>query len=175
MIKQGSADIPGIERVIKLAKDNDVGVITIKPMTGNFIPYWAKQVNDPEIQEIMKKLKNYGPQNLYQAMLRWILQNPDVTACAVGMDTVQQVIEDVMHNSRTKITVDCVRHALHIVQREFQFQIYFASVCIMIIMGIKSMLCRFIMNCLTIKKLQNVMNVGYVKSIAHIICQSWKN
>jgi len=104
MIKQGSADIPGIERVIKLAKDNDVGVITIKPMTGNFIPYWAKQVNEPEIQEIMKKLKNYGSKNLYQAMLRWILQNPDVSACAVGMDTVQQVIEDVEAVTSREIT-----------------------------------------------------------------------
>ena len=94
MIKQGSADIPGVERVIKLAKEKDVGVIVIKPMTGNFIPYWAKQTSEPEIQEIMKKLRDYGPQNLYQAMIKWIIQNPDVTACAVGMDTVQQVIED---------------------------------------------------------------------------------
>ena len=95
MIKQGSADIPGVERVIKLAKEKDVGVIVIKPMTGNFIPYWAKQTAEPEIQEIMKKLKDYGPQNLYQAMIKWILRNQELTACVVGMDTVQQVIEDV--------------------------------------------------------------------------------
>lgn len=63
-------------------------------MTGNFIPYWANQTSLSEIQEIMKKLKDYGSHNLYQAMIKWILQNPDVTACAVGMDTVQQVIEN---------------------------------------------------------------------------------
>jgi len=104
MIKQGSADIPGVERVIKLAKERDVGVIVIKPLTGNFIPYWAKQTAEPEIQEIMKRLRDYGPQNLYQAMLRWILQNPDVSACAVGMDTVQQVVEDVEAVTSREIT-----------------------------------------------------------------------
>jgi len=104
MIKQGSADIPGVERVIKLAKEKDVGVIVIKPLTGNFIPYWAKQTAEPEIQEIMKKLRDYGPQNLYQAMIKWIIQNPDVTACAVGMDTVQQVVEDVEAVTSFEIT-----------------------------------------------------------------------
>ena len=93
-IKQGPGDLPGAERLFELAKANDVGVIGIKPMTGNFIPNWAKETANPEIQEIMKKLKDYGPSNLYQAMLRWILENPNVTACAVGMDTVQQVVED---------------------------------------------------------------------------------
>jgi len=95
MIKQGPADTPGAERVLRLAKKEDVGVIVIKPLTGNFIPYWANQTHNPEIQEMMKKLKEYGSKNLYQAMLRWILQNENVTAAAVGMDTVQQVIENV--------------------------------------------------------------------------------
>lgn len=93
-IKQGPGDLPGAERLFELAKANDIGVISIKPMTGNFIPNWAKEAANPEIQEIMKKLKDYGPSNLYQAMLRWILGNPNVTACAVGMDTVQQVVEN---------------------------------------------------------------------------------
>jgi predicted aldo/keto reductase-like oxidoreductase len=93
-IKQGPGDLPGAERLFRMTKANDVGVIGIKPLTGNFIPYWAKQTVNPEIQEIMKKLRDYGPSNLYQAMLRWILQNPNITACAVGMDTVQQVVED---------------------------------------------------------------------------------
>ena len=94
LIKQGSDDLPRTDRLLKLAKERDVGVIVIKPLTGNFIPYWANQTHDPEIQEIMRKLKDYGPKNLYQAMLRWNLGNPNITACAVGMDTVQQVIED---------------------------------------------------------------------------------
>ncbi|MCL5019291.1 MAG: aldo/keto reductase [Patescibacteria group bacterium] len=94
MIKQGPADIISAERLFKLAREKDVGVIVIKPLTGNFIPYWANQTSDPEIQEIMKKLKDYGPKNLYQAMLRWNLSNPLITSCAVGMDTVQQVIEN---------------------------------------------------------------------------------
>jgi len=94
MIKQGSGDNISAERLFKSAQEHDVGVIIIKPLTGNFIPYWANQTHDPEIQEIMKKLKYYGPKNLYQAMLRWNLGNPNITACAVGMDTVQQVIED---------------------------------------------------------------------------------
>jgi len=93
-IKQGPSDLPGAERLFRMTKANDVGVIGIKPLTGNFIPYWAKETVHPEIQEMMKKLKDYGPANLYQAMLRWILQNPNITACAVGMDTVQQVVED---------------------------------------------------------------------------------
>ncbi|MHC4538228.1 MAG: aldo/keto reductase, partial [Planctomycetota bacterium] len=93
-IKQGPGNLPGAERLFRLAKANDVGVIGIKPMTGNFIPNWAKETATPEIREIMKKLEDYGPSNLYQAMLRWILQNPNVTACAVGMDTIQQVVED---------------------------------------------------------------------------------
>lgn len=95
MIKQGPGDIVSAEILFKLAKEKDVGVIIIKPLTGNFIPYWANQTNDPEIQEIMKKLEDYGPKNLYQAMLRWNLGNQNITSCAVGMDTVQQVIEDV--------------------------------------------------------------------------------
>ncbi len=95
MIKQGPADIISAERLFKMAKENGVGIIGIKPLTGNFIPYWANQTNDPEIQEMMKKFKDYGPKNLYQAMLRWNLGNPNITACAVGMDTVEQVIEDV--------------------------------------------------------------------------------
>ncbi len=94
MIKQGPADIVSANVLFKLAKEKDIGVIGIKPLTGNFIPYWAKQTNDPEIQEIMKKLKDYGPKNLYQAMLRWNLGNPNITSCAVGMDNVQQVIEN---------------------------------------------------------------------------------
>jgi len=93
-IKQGPGNLPGAERLFRLAKANDVGVVVIKPMTGNFIPNWAKETATPEIQEIMRKLKDYGPSNLYQAMLRWILKNPNVTACAVGMDTIQQVVED---------------------------------------------------------------------------------
>ncbi len=94
MIKQGPGDIVSCERLFKLAKEKDVGVIIIKPLTGNFIPYWANDTSDPEIQELMKKYKDYGPKNLYQAMLRWNLGNPNITGCAVGMDTVQQVIED---------------------------------------------------------------------------------
>ena len=94
-IKQGTADIPGVERILRLAREKDIGTIGIKPLTGNFIPYWAKQDSNTEVQEIMRRLKNYGPQNLYQAMLRWNLQNPNLNACAVGMDTVQQVVENV--------------------------------------------------------------------------------
>ncbi len=104
-MKQGPIDLPGTESVLKLAKENDVGVIVIKPMTGNFIPHWAKETVDPEVQEIMKKLKNYGPENLYQAMLKWILQNPNVASCAVGMDTVQQVVENVEAVKTRKLSV----------------------------------------------------------------------
>ena len=95
LIKQGPLNIIGAERVLAMAKAQDVGVITIKPMTGNFIPNWAKETTLPEIQFIMQKLQDYGPSNLYQAMLRWILENDNLTAAAVGMDTVQQVVENV--------------------------------------------------------------------------------
>jgi predicted aldo/keto reductase-like oxidoreductase len=105
-IKQGPGDLPGAERLFELSKANDVGVICIKPMTGNFIPNWAKEAASPEIQEIMKKLKDYGPSNLYQAMLRWILQNSNVTACAVGMDTVQQVVENCEAVKTRKLTAE---------------------------------------------------------------------
>ena len=105
-IKQGPGNLPGAERLFELAKANDVGVIGIKPMTGNFIPNWAKEEANPEIQEIMKKLKDYGSSNLYQAMLRWILQNPNVTSCAVGMDTVQQVVENCEAVRARKLTAE---------------------------------------------------------------------
>lgn len=95
MIKQGPNDQPEKEILLKVAKEYDVGFMGIKPLTGNFIPYWAKQTVDPEIQEIMKLLKDYGPENLYQAMLKWNLKNPLLTGCIVGMDTVQQLVEDV--------------------------------------------------------------------------------
>jgi len=104
-MKQGPIDLPGTESVLKLAKENDVGVIVIKPMTGNFIPNWAKETVEPEVQEIMKKLRDYGPENLYQAMLKWILQNPNVTSCAVGMDTVQQVVENVEAVKTRKLSI----------------------------------------------------------------------
>jgi predicted aldo/keto reductase-like oxidoreductase len=106
MIKQGPNDNPGAEKLLKVAKEYDVGVMGIKPLTGNFIPYWAKQTADPEIQEIMKLLKNYGPENLYQAMLKWNLKNPLLTGCIVGMDTVQQLVEDVEAIKTSELTTD---------------------------------------------------------------------
>ncbi len=95
MIKQGSNDPVGTDRLFALAKERDVGVLAIKTMTGNFIPYWANETHDPEIQEIQNKLRKYGPDNLYQALIRWNLGNPNVTCCAIGMDRVQQVIDNV--------------------------------------------------------------------------------
>ena len=105
-IKQGPGDLPGSERLFEMSKANDIGVIGIKPMTGNFVPNWAKEAASPEIQEIMKKLKEYGSSNLYQAMLRWILKNPNVTACAVGMDTIQQVVENCEAVKAKKLTAE---------------------------------------------------------------------
>ena len=92
--QEGSLLLDHTERMFKLAKEKDVGIICIKPLTGNFIPYWANQTHDPEIKDIMKKLKKYGSKNLYQAMLRWNLANPGITGCAVGMDTVQMVVDN---------------------------------------------------------------------------------
>ena len=91
-------NIPEIENLIEFERDVK-GKKTWRQTVRTLEEMWTWMKEDPQlcklsrpvlwderhIMLIMKKLKEYGPQNLYQAILRWILSNPDVTACAVGM------------------------------------------------------------------------------------------
>jgi predicted aldo/keto reductase-like oxidoreductase len=77
-----------------LCKKKNVGVIVIKPMTGHFIPNWAKDTKDEKVVRLLNELKEFGKKNLYQAFLMWVLRNANVSCAAVGMTTVQEVIED---------------------------------------------------------------------------------
>ncbi|MCX7824851.1 MAG: aldo/keto reductase [Verrucomicrobiae bacterium] len=87
-------DRVGTEELFELCRKKDVGVMVIKPMTGHFIPNWAKKTDDPKVAWLLKELKVSGKQNLYQAFLMWVLKNPNVSCAIVGMGAVQDVVED---------------------------------------------------------------------------------
>jgi len=87
-------DRVGTEQLFELCKKKDVGVMVIKPMTGHFVPNWAKKTDDPKVAGLLKELKVTGKQNLYQAFLMWVLKNPNISCAIVGMGAVQDVVED---------------------------------------------------------------------------------
>jgi predicted aldo/keto reductase-like oxidoreductase len=87
-------DRVGTEKLFELCKKKDIGVMVIKPMTGHFIPNWAKKTDDPKVAGLLKELKVSGKQNLYQAFLMWVLKNPNVACAIVGMNAVPDVPED---------------------------------------------------------------------------------
>jgi predicted aldo/keto reductase-like oxidoreductase len=83
-----------VEGLFAFCKKQDVGVICMKPMTGHFVPNWAKDTANPLVSRLLDELKQSGAEHLYQAMLLWVLKNPNVACAAVGMSTVQDAIED---------------------------------------------------------------------------------
>ena len=83
-----------VEDLFEVCKKKDVGVLCMKPMTGHFVPNWAKDTSNPKVARLMGELKEFGKEHLYQAFLMWVLRNPNVTAAAVGMSTVQDVVEN---------------------------------------------------------------------------------
>ncbi len=87
-------DRVGAEDLFKLCKQKDVGVLAIKPMTGHFVPNWAKDSTDPKVTKLLAELKEFGAEHLYHAMLLWVLKNTNVCCTAVGMTTPQDVVED---------------------------------------------------------------------------------
>ncbi|MCC6354669.1 MAG: hypothetical protein IT577_12340 [Verrucomicrobiae bacterium] len=50
--------------------------MAIKPMTGHFIPNWAKNTDDPKVAALLKALQEQGAGNQHQAFLMWVLKNP---------------------------------------------------------------------------------------------------
>lgn len=87
-------DTPGIEELFVLARQKDIGVLVMKPMSGNYIPNWAKQSTDPMVQVFLKDLNRLGTKNLYQAFLLWVLQNSNVTTAVVGLNEAQDVVDN---------------------------------------------------------------------------------
>jgi len=87
-------DRDNVEDLFEFCKKKDVGVICMKPMSGHFVPNWAKDFKDPKVARLMKELAELGAENLYQALLMWVLKNPNVCCAAVGMSTLQDVVED---------------------------------------------------------------------------------
>jgi uncharacterized protein len=87
-------DYKTADELFALCRKKDVGVLNIKPFTGHFIPNWAENSTDPMVQGFLSDLKNFGKKNLYQAMLLWVLQNPDVTTAVCGFNETQDVVED---------------------------------------------------------------------------------
>lgn len=87
-------DTPGIEELFTLAKKKDIGVLVMKPMSGHYIPNWARQTTDPMVQTFMNDLQKFGTKNLYQAFLLWVLQNSKVTTAVVGMNESKDVIDN---------------------------------------------------------------------------------
>ena len=82
------------EDLFVLAKKKDIGVLSIKPFSGHFIPNWAKNSTDPMVQNMLEDLKKYGKKNLYQALVVWVLQNPNISAAVCGFNEPQDVVED---------------------------------------------------------------------------------
>ncbi len=87
-------DRTATEDLFELCTKRDVGVMVIKPMTGHFIPDWAKNTDDPKVARLLKELDAVGKRNLYQAFLLWVLNNPNISCAIVGMGTTQDVAED---------------------------------------------------------------------------------
>lgn len=87
-------DRVGTEELFELCKKKDVGVMVIKPMTGHFIPNWAKKTDDPKVAGLLKELNASGKENLYQAFLMWVLKNRNVSCAIVGMGAVQDAVEN---------------------------------------------------------------------------------
>lgn len=83
-----------VEGLFAYCQQQDVGVISMKPMTGHFVPNWAKDMSNPLVARLMAELKQFGAEHLYQAMLMWVLKNPHVCCAAVGMSTVNDAVED---------------------------------------------------------------------------------
>ncbi len=87
-------DRTGTEELFDLCRKKDVGVMVIKPMTGHFIPNWAKKADDSKVAGLLAELKSVGKQNLYQAFLMWVLKNRNVSCAIVGMGATQDVTEN---------------------------------------------------------------------------------
>ena len=83
-----------VEGLFALCQQKDVGVIGMKPMTGHFVPNWAKDMSNPKVARLMAELKTLGAEHLYHAFLLWVLKNPNVCCAAVGMSTVRDVVEN---------------------------------------------------------------------------------
>ncbi len=92
------------EDLFDLAKKKDIGVLTIKPFSGHFIPNWAKNSTDSMVKNMLEDLDRFGKKNLYQALLLWVLQNPNVTAAVCGFNEPQDVVEDYDGYSGGKLT-----------------------------------------------------------------------
>jgi predicted aldo/keto reductase-like oxidoreductase len=82
------------EDLFVLAKKKDIGVLTIKPFSGHFIPNWAKNSTDPMVKNMLSDLQSFGKKNLYQALLLWVLQNQNISAAVCGFNEPQDVVED---------------------------------------------------------------------------------
>jgi hypothetical protein len=83
-----------VEGLFASCKQKDVGVLCMKPMTGHFVPNWAKDRSNPMVVRLLDELQDFGKSNLYQAMLMWVLRNPNVCGAAVGMSAVNEVTEN---------------------------------------------------------------------------------
>ncbi len=92
------------EDLFVIARKKDVGVLVIKPFSGHFIPNWAKNSTDPMVQDLLADLKEFGKKNLYQALLLWVLQNPNVSSAVCGFNEPQDVVEDFEGYLEGKIT-----------------------------------------------------------------------
>lgn len=90
----------GAEELFTVCKQKDVGVLVIKPMTGHFVPNWAKDTTDPKVTRLLAELKEFGAEHLYHALLLWVLKNPNVCCTAVGMTTPLDAVEDCAAISR---------------------------------------------------------------------------
>ena len=54
-------DRDNVEDLFEFCKKKDVGVICMKPMSGHFVPNWAKDVSNPKVARLLDELKEFGP------------------------------------------------------------------------------------------------------------------
>lgn len=71
----------GIRRLIALAKSKDVGIIAMKTL---------------KVGGRRQNLENYrtGTTSIYQAMLKWVLENTDISSAVIEMLTFEELEED---------------------------------------------------------------------------------
>jgi predicted aldo/keto reductase-like oxidoreductase len=106
-IEKGKKDIPvyedylkvsGTEALIKLARSKDLGIIAMKTL----------KIGGP--QQNLERYKT-GATSIYQAMLKWVLDNQDVSTLITEILTFEQLEED-LAVSGSKLTA-AERRALH--------------------------------------------------------------
>ena len=88
-------DRVGAEDLFKVCKQKDVGVLVIKPMTGHFVPNWAKESTDPKVARLLAELKD-APRRA-----------PGYRRCCCGCSRPERLLRGRGASPRPDVVEDC--------------------------------------------------------------------